>query len=353
MKNVLYIGPDHRNHRGGIGAVLEVYSRNIVPFKFIPTYVTKSFPRQVAVYLAAIFKLIRVCITDKDVRILHIHHASRGSFLRKSLLVVIGKLFRKKIILHIHGGGFHNFYRQTKIFQPIIRYILEHSDAVICLSENWKKYYTDTFKLKRLLIINNVIEDPAIKEVPRNGKVNLLFLGHITEKKGVYDLLNVLGNNRETFDNRVTFTIGGIGDEAKLNKAIEEYDFDGAVKFAGWVSGGKKAELLNKCDVYVLPSYNEGLPISILEAMSYGKPIIATAVGGIPEIVKPGFNGWLFTPGDKTALGKIIEEVIHDKERLRLYGNNSLQITKEYSSAAVVKSLQTLYADMLNEREDG
>ncbi len=353
MKQVLYIGPDHRNHRGGIGAVLEVYSKNIQPFKFIPTYVTKSFAKQFAVYVAAIFKLIYVCATDREIKILHIHHASRGSFWRKSILVLIGKMFGKKVILHIHGGGFHNFYGRSRFMKRYIRFIVESADAVICLSQNWKQYYSSTFRLRRLVIINNVIEDAAIAPVSRNGSVNLLFLGHITEKKGVYDLLQVLGKNREAFQHKITFTIGGIGDEEKLNKAIGEYNFNGDVHFAGWVSGPKKAELLNKCDVYVLPSYNEGLPISILEAMSYGKPIIATTVGGVPEIVKPGFNGWLFKPGDQQALGDIIGEVLASRERLAEYGSNSLQVTKEYTPAAVVKSLQLLYANMLNEKVNG
>jgi glycosyltransferase involved in cell wall biosynthesis len=353
MKQVLYIGPDHRNHRGGVGAVLDVYSKHIQPFKFIPTYVTKSFGKQFTTYMVAIFRLVYMCITDRNIRILHIHHASRGSFIRKSILTVIGKLFGKKVILHIHGGGFHHYYKESGLLKPFIKYILEHADAVVCLSENWKKYYSTTFKLRHLQIINNVIEDPSIQNVARNGSVNLLFLGHITEKKGVFDLLNVLGANRESFGKKVTFTIGGIGDEEKLNKAITEYNFDGEVKFAGWVSGKKKAELLNKCDVYVLPSYNEGLPISILEAMSYGKPIIATQVGGIPEIVKHGYNGWLFKPGDKQALGNIIDEVLRNKSKLQEYGNNSLQITRGYTPAAVVASLQQLYANLINEKVNG
>jgi glycosyltransferase involved in cell wall biosynthesis len=352
MNNVVYIGPDHRNHRGGIGAVLDVYSKNITPFRFIPTYVTKSFFKKALVYLSAIFRLIYICITDRQLKILHIHHASRGSFLRKSILVLIGKLFGKKVILHIHGGGFHNYYAKSKLLRPYIRFILEHADAVVCLSENWRTYYSTTFKLRRLEVINNVIEEASIENVLKNGTVNLLFLGHITEKKGVYDLLKVLGSNKPAFKNKLTVTIGGIGDEEKLNRAISDYDFNGDVKFAGWVSGTKKAELLNKCDVYVLPSYNEGLPISILEAMSYGKPVISTNVGGIPEIVKPGYNGWLFKPGDHAALNSIMEEVLENRERLKEYGNNSMKTTSNYTPKAVVKSLEKLYAKMLNGKID-
>jgi glycosyltransferase involved in cell wall biosynthesis len=350
MNNVLYIGPDHRNHRGGIGAVLDVYSKNISPFKFIPTYVTRSFIRQLATYVLAIFKLVWVCITDRQVKILHIHHASRGSFMRKSIMVLIGMMFGKKIILHIHGGGFHNYYKRSRLMKPFIRWTLEHADAVVCLSEMWKNYYSSTFKLKRLAIINNVIEKANITgEHHQNGSLRMLFLGHVTEKKGVFDLLQVLADNRNDYKNRVKVTIGGIGEVERLEKTISDNQFNGDVHFAGWVNGGKKAELLNSCDVYVLPSYFEGLPISILEAMSYGKPVISTNVGGIPEIVKPGFNGWLFQPGDHAALDSIIKEAMDNKELLKQYGNNSLSISKKYTPESVFQSLNDLYHQVLNQ----
>ena len=354
MNNVLYIGPDHRNHRGGIGAVLDVYSKHITPFKFIPTYVTESFFKQLVTYIAAVFKLIWVCITDRQIKILHIHHASRGSFLRKSLLVLIGKIFGKKVILHIHGGGFHNFYNRAKLMKPVIRWTLENSDAVICLSEMWKKYYSSTFKLKRLVIINNVVESPLTSHVSpltheTNGSLKLLFLGHVTEKKGVFDLLKVLAEGRDQFKHKVKVTIGGIGEVERLEKIISDNQFNGDVSFAGWVNGNRKAELLNNCDVYVLPSYFEALPISILEAMSYGKPVISTNVGGVPEIVKPGFNGWLFQPGDHEALNKILREAMENKALLKQYGNNSLSISKNYTPESVFQSLNNLYKEILNQ----
>jgi len=354
MNNVLYIGPDHRNHRGGIGAVLDVYSKHITPFKFIPTYVTESFFKQLVTYIAAVFKLIWVCITDRQIKILHIHHASRGSFLRKSLLVLIGKIFGKKVILHIHGGGFHNFYNRAKLMKPVIRWTLENSDAVICLSEMWKKYYSSTFKLKRLVIINNVVESPLTSHVSpltheTIGSLKLLFLGHVTEKKGVFDLLKVLAEGRDQFKHKVKVTIGGIGEVERLEKIISDNQFNGDVSFAGWVNGNRKAELLNNCDVYVLPSYFEALPISILEAMSYGKPVISTNVGGVPEIVKPGFNGWLFQPGDHEALNKILREAMENKALLKQYGNNSLSISKNYTPESVFQSLNNLYKEILNQ----
>lgn len=350
MNSVLYIGPQHKNHRGGVGAVIDVYSKHIQPFKFIPTYVTKSFFWQLTTYVSAVFRLIWVLITDRKIKILHIHHASRGSFLRKSVMMLIGKLFRKKIILHVHGAKFHIYFNSRRFLKPYIRYVFESADVVICLSETWRRFFSSTFKLKHLEIINNVIE--KVCEKPRtaeNDSLDLLFLGQIGNRKGVFDLLDVLAANREEFKGRVKVTIGGIGEVDRLQKIISDNQFNGDVSFAGWVNGSTKAQLLNNCDVYILPSYNEGLPVSVLEAMAHGKPVISTNVGGIPEIVKPGFNGWLFQPGDHQALNTILREAMDNKDLLKQYGDNSLSLSKNYTPESVFQSLNELYKKILNQ----
>jgi glycosyltransferase involved in cell wall biosynthesis len=253
------------------------------------------------------------------------------------------------VILHIHGGGFQKYYNKTRI-KPYIRFIISRADMVICLSGMWRKYYASTFNIKRLEIVNNVIEPAPVSLGPSgsNGHVNLLFLGLISDKKGVFDLLDVLNSGSEAFDKMIKVTIAGNGETERLETAISKNHTVGTVKYAGWVNGARKSELLNECDAYVLPSYSEGLPISILEAMAYGKPVIATNVGGIPEIVKPGYNGWLFQPGDRFALQEILNEVINNRALLKEYGNHSYELSKNYSPKAVFETLNILYNQLLD-----
>lgn len=106
------------------------------------------------------------------------------------------------------------------------------------------------------------------------------------KRKGIYDLLDVLSEHREEFLNKLEFLFGGDGDVEQVQAIIKEQNLNNIAKYQGWVSGIKKERLLNQADAYILPSYNEGLPISVLEAMSYSLPIISTTVGGIPEILK-------------------------------------------------------------------
>jgi len=349
MNNVVYIGPDYHNHRGGIGAVLEVYAKHIRPFRFISTYSGKSSFHRLSVYIQAVFKLIYLLVTDRKVKIIHMHSASRGSFFRKSIILLIGKLFGKKTILHLHAAEFKIYYANAGLLRPYIRFIMNKADAVLCLSENWKQYYAENFNIRRLEVINNIIEPVhhSVKPTERNGRVRLLFLGYIGQRKGIFNLLEVLGANREKFKDNLMLTIGGDGEIDRLKQTLADKNLGDEVVYEGWVSGEKKNTLLEQCDIYILPSYNEGLPISILEAMAYSKPIISTFVGGIPEIVKPGYNGWLIEAGDQVALKLAIEEAISSESRLKQYGDNSLKLSQNYTPQVVIRSLETLYKNLL------
>jgi glycosyltransferase involved in cell wall biosynthesis len=350
MKDVLYIGPDYRGHRGGMGAVLDTYSANIKPFKFIPSYSNTSAVKRQIVFIKAVFALSRMLIRDRDIRIVHIHAAQKGSFMRKSVLLLISQLFGRKVVLHIHGSMFDLFYKNAAILRPYIRFVFRRADAVVSLSDKWNEYFATNFKIKKLLILKNIIDRPIIKPAisSQDGPVKLLFLGLIGQRKGLFDLLKVLETNSNIFDDGLSLTIGGNGEVDRLKKTIENNHTSGNVQFAGWVTGELKKELLSNCDIYVLPSYNEGLPISILEAMAYGKAVISTTIGGIPEIVIPGKNGWLFDPGDLNALTTILKEVISNKKLLEQYGNYSYQLSESYTPQVVMGSLRELYDQMLH-----
>lgn len=348
-QHVLYIGPDYRNHRGGIGAVLAVYAQYITPFKFIATYPHGSFLKKLYTYLKAVILLIWKLITDREIRIVHIHTASKGSFLRKSLMVMISKMFGRKVIFHVHGAKFHIFFQEAGALRGYIRFIVRLSDVIVCLSDQWKDYFESAFPGKQIIVINNVIDPPQEYQPPVNNteRVNFLFLGYIGKRKGIYDLIDVLSSEQNGFAGTYHLTVGGNGEVEQLKEIISSKN-NGDIKYAGWVDGAKKSELLKACDVYVLPSYNEGLPISVLEAMSYGKPIISTTVGGIPEIVKPGYNGWLMKAGDHDALRNIIREILGQRERLNYYGQNSRVLAKNYMPESVFNSLDVLYSKMTN-----
>lgn len=349
MNDVLFVGPDHGTHRGGIAAVLDTYSAHIRPFKFISSYNNSGFLSRQFLFLKAAISLIRSLIGDKDIRIVHVHSAAKGSFIRKSILLRIARLFGRKTVLHMHSGSFHTYYEHAGILRPYIRRVFRKADVVVCLSQKWYEFYSTEFRIKRLVIIKNVIERPADLPQPLSsaGPLKLLFLGMVVEKKGIFDLLKVMAMHPDLFGGKVQLTIGGKGEEERLAETLRNKDLSGHVKFEGWVVGEKKNELLKNCDIFILPSHIEGLPISILEAMANGKPIISTVVGGIPEIVIPGRNGWLFQPGNLDELRNVLAEAIADRQRLKQYGENSYLLSESYSPNMVMESLRGVYDQLL------
>ena len=192
-----------------------------------------------------------------------------------------------------------------------------------------------------------MIAAPVIKKVDKDCRFTLLFLGRLGKRKGIYDLLDVLKNNKEKYEGKILLLIGGDGETEKVVNYIKQNNLDNIVKFKGWISGRQKILLLNQADTYILPSYNEGLPISVLEAMSYSLPIISTNVGGIPEILKHGVNGYLIHPGNKNEIEESINNLISDKGLREKMGRASRYMVKEHLPEYVEKQLSNLYNKLL------
>jgi glycosyltransferase involved in cell wall biosynthesis len=133
-----------------------------------------------------------------------------------------------------------------------------------------------------------------------------------------------------------------------LLKTIESAGLEEMVEFRGWVTGREKQQLLQFSDVFILPSYFEGSPVAVLEAMSYGAPVISTTVGGIPEIVQSGRNGWLHRPGDQRALFDAILYYIDDPGNIKCHGARSRQMIRDYYPSSVEPQLASLYSSLLS-----
>ena len=353
-KRVLSIAPDYKNLRGGIGSVINVYSSLFERFEFIATYkYHKNHFVNLFVYLKQVFNLVWKLTFSRSIKIVHIHGAHRGSFYRKYVIFLIAKgIFGKKIVHHNHSGCFDTYFAESSPFmKKRITHFINKSDVIICLSGFWKEFFEKNFKPKRLYIVNNVIfpPDPAISEgtVPKDGKINFLFLGRITQQKGIYDLIEVLHRERQFYKDKVMLRIGGNDEVEQLNALISQYELGSFVEFVGWVEMAKKKELLAQSNVYVLPSYYEGLPISILEAMSYGLAIVSTPVGGIPEVVEEGVNGLLVQPGDVPALDAAMRSFVLDPSRTTRLGKASLQKISPYYPQQAVTQLQEIYESLL------
>ncbi len=338
-KNILTIGIDYRVVHGGVAAVENVYSTFYKPFNHVATVVDYGQVRKLMTFFKAYAQFWGWMLWHKEIKIVHVHGSCYTSFWRKRIFIDLAKMFGKKVVFHCHGSEFQLF---TDKHLKAVNKTLNKCDCIIALSDSWKQWFEDTIHHRNVVVIKNVIAPPHVSEI-EHDKFTLLFLGRLGVRKGIYDLLDVLIAHKDEFEGRLEFLFGGDGDVEQVQAIIKENALDKIAKYQGWVSGDKKEQLLNLADAYILPSYNEGLPISVLEAMSYSLPIISTTVGGIPEILKNGENGFIMEPGDKEAIYTSIAKLMSDKELVVSMGKNSLEKVQPHLPDYVEKQLQSLY----------
>ena len=344
-ERVLTVGPEWKKPKGGIAQVLNSYSSIYNPFIFVTTTRGGGLIAIMTRFLIAVLSFIYNCLS-KRIEIVHIHTASYNSFWRKSVFVMLSKILRRRVVLHIHGGNFKDF---SGMHYKQVNFVLNRCDCVVVLSNTWKSWFENTFEGLNISIVPNIVNLPVIyknRSVEEN-KLTLLFLGFINERKGIFDLLEVMSIHHDELMGKVNLIIGGNGYIQKLKDMISANSLEDMASFCGWISGEEKTAKLNSADVFILPSYAEGLPISILEAMSYGLPIISTRVGGIPEVVSDMRNGFLVTPGDKDELYNAVMFMVNNSSKRKEMGMVSKRMVEPHYPQNVAIELTNLYINLM------
>lgn len=337
------------NAKGGIGAVLNLYAQQFESFDVLYTYPEHKTVSRITFYLKALYKLILKLRFAAAIDIVHIHTASNGSFYRKSIVLLIAKLHGKKTVMHVHGGGFKEFYNNSIFKKILIKPILKTADRVICLSDVWHEYFSNHLQLKNTIVLPNPISLPRIRAKEfESSRIELIFFGAVVASKGIFDLVHYLTSNRHFIEGKIILHICGEGEVERLKSIVSSQQLENKVFIHGWTSGSMKDSLLQHADIFILPSYAEGLPMSILEAMSFGKPIIATKVGGVPSLVHPQYNGWLYDSNNIQELTQVFDDLFLSLEQLNSFGQHSRQLSLAYDIHSVANKLQGIYTTILS-----
>lgn len=349
---VLMVGNYYKNHHpGGISAVLQYWNEYIENMRHYPTFREGWFVAKRLCFLTSYIRLAMRMMFCRNARILHLHTAADGSFWRKAQIAKLGKFFCRKIVLHVHASRFKDFYSESSPKKQVwICDILRMADVLIVLSNSWKEWFVSIgVPADKIVVLHNITSFPCEMSSAKvdDGKIHYLFMGEIGPRKGIFDVLRGLANHREELVGKIELRIGGNHNESDLKKFIKDGNLEDLVVFEGWVGGEKKIRLLNWADVFILPSFNEGLPISILEAMSYSHPIISTPVGGIPEIVETGVNGVIVNPGDDDAIVAAMKKYIGNVELIKKEGAESLRRVSTYLPDYVMNHLKRLYESLI------
>jgi glycosyltransferase involved in cell wall biosynthesis len=347
---ILMLG-ESLDRSGGIVSVQKLILNNIsdqVEIDCIATLRDGSTFYKIFVFMQAIGALLWKLLTQ-EVDLVYIHVAERGSAFRQAVTSTIAWLFRKPVVMHSHSADFHVFYANLlPIVQSGLRWTFTRSTKFIVLSHSWKKYYVENlgFQPEQVIVLPNPVKFPA--EIPvriNSNQVMFVFLGKIGDRKGAFDLIHAF--SALPLKHHPRLIMAGDGEGVKARDLVAKLQLNQYITILDWVDENKRNELLKNANAFVLPSYNEGLPMALLEAMSWGLPTISTPVGGIPELVFPNQNGLLIDPGDIPQLSAAMNSLIDD-EALRIsLGNAARETVRPFEVSKYCNHLIELFVASL------
>lgn len=347
---VLMVGPD-LSLRGGIVSVVDGYLEAGLPekcgtFAFCGTGVgsnllTKSlaFARSLSAY--------RRIVGDYD--IVHLHISARGSYKRKAMMARIAKKAGKKVILHEHSGEFaRDFEAGNDAYREDVRRTFNGVDRVIVLSQEWYDYFAKNVMedASKLVVLHNGVKIP---DTPCNpaARQDVLYLGRLDENKSPDLLLRAVKPVLEAVPGmRVIFA--GNGEVERYRNVASELGVADRCDFLGWIAGAEKERLFEGASMLCLTSKHEAMPMGVMEAMAHGLPVIATRVGGIPQLIDDGVSGLLVEPGDEAHLTALLLELVSSPEkRSELGAAARMKMAQSFSIDASVERLLGIYEDLL------
>lgn len=239
---------------------------------------------------------------------------SAPSILRDPLFMLAARRRKRKMVIHVHGGVFLTSPSTPWLLEKIMRWVFQGEEPIIVLSESEKDVLQKRFQCRNISVLPNCIDLSKASKFKRKVPTSIIelgYLGRIAETKGMTELLEAC---KELKRQNVPFRLHIAGKEEIEGQYLSAFEetLGGNFVFEGVVSGESKTDFLKKIDTFVLPSYFEGLPMSLLEAMSFGSVPITTMVGSIPSIVEDGQNGIAIPSHSEAPLVEAINQLLGD-----------------------------------------
>ncbi|RLF87574.1 glycosyltransferase family 1 protein [Thermococci archaeon] len=295
-----------------------------------------------------------------DFEVIHSHHAFTPLALKA---MKAGRKLGKATLLTTHSISFYHessLWKALGLTFPLFSHYLSFPHKIIAVS-NSAKAFIEHFTDVPVEIIPNGVDDELFKPLSEDEKADVkeklglegrvvLYVSRMSPRKGPHVLLNAFQRIVEEIDD-VTLVMVGTGEMLPFLKAQAKFlGIERRVRFLGYVPGEILPKLYASADVFVLPSItSEAFGIVILEAMASGVPVVATTVGGIPEVVRESESGILVPPGDEVALKRAIIKILSDKNLANKLGKAGRKaVEKEYSWKVVVEKIEKVYEEVLN-----
>ena len=313
--------------KGGMWTVVDNYFKSKrfneeVDLTYIPTATVGSVAKRLLFTAKGYMKIIASGKHD----ILHVHMAEKGSVYRKGIAMSLASADKK--IVHMHGATFQDWYESLSDRKKAgVRKILNKADKVIILGKYWEDFISGIVPKEKIEVVYNAV--PIGENRYNTESRRILFFGVVGQRKGAYDLLDAFSEIADKFPD-VTLAYYGPDFEHRIEEEIEKKHLGDRVQYLGWLKDKESAFSDVMCNV--LPSYNEGLPMTILETMAFGIPNISTSVAAIPEVINDE-NGILIEAGNKEQLKDAMITICRDSELRKRFSENAHKTMLEKFSA--------------------
>ena len=292
------------------------------------------------------FRFLYILLRHSNINICHMNYPMEPySILRESLLVLVAFTLNRKVIVHLRGGRYSLKPINSRILKAFFILTLTMSKAIIALGKNERNYLIKNYNM----VSKNVFVLPNAVSVKRNimdknyeGLLKILFLGRIDYNKGFREIISALKALRNKME--FIFILCGKGQKDHNSILSECRKLGKYYEYLGVVSGENKIRVLLSSHIFLLPSYFEGLPNSLLEAMAFGNVPIVTSVGSVPEVVEQNINGIFVPIKNSKAIEDAIFELNVNRELLKNMGASAFsKIKTEYSFDKYINKLNDIY----------
>jgi len=286
--------------------------------------------------------------------VVHVNTSYFWAFLRDGLAVWLASVAGARTLLHFHGGDFPEFVKGTPpLVRRLIHATLRRADRLIALTGPTRVFLEETVGVESVRYVPNFVRLEDFGEVPdrtrRSGPCDVLFVGWIIPAKGIAELLEaarrlpelrftLVGPTRPDYLATVRPQVDALADRLRLLPALPREQV---------------IDLYRQADVFVLPTWREGFPNVVLEAMAAGLPVVATEVGAIPDAIENGREGFLIPPRDVDALTAALAKLATDRSlRLQMGASARARVEACFSPLAVATRLGEIYDELVPPNDD-
>ena len=369
MKNVLIVGPVPPPY-GGIAAVVQeiVNSRLAEDYSFEIFDAQEGAPSEFSLLKRLPFNVKRLLkfnlmILKKRFDFAHLHFDC-GSSRGRALMFLSLRLRGIKVLLHLHGTGWEVFYDEVSESERLFARIgLRASNIIIVLYSFWVRKLKELIPGSEVYVTNNFVgpgepvPEPIILEYRKKcgfeeDDIVVIFVGGLGWRKGCYDILEAIPALVAENEKMKFLFVGGDdypGEFEKIKDQASEHGLDQNIYLTGQASREDVTVYMQMSQIFLLPTYREGAPIAIIEAMRASLPIITTPVGGIPDMVTDGFNGLLIEPGHPEQIAQAVRRLVADPTLRRELGRAANEVFEQkFSSSAAIGQLEKMYEKILS-----